>query len=211
MRAVNLARKRFANSRPVSRLTLLLWIVGIGLFAFNAWSYYGYFIGRGASSARLLSLEGEINAERDRLSRLEREVQSFDLAQQNETTIFLNSKIAERAFSWSELFDRLAEVLPGEVRLLSLSPGSEDTDKPGQQLRSADDAVKLTIRGAAKSSEAILAFVDALFEHEVFADPDLLRETRDAKTGTVSFDLEVAYLPAVARAQAAASHAGGQP
>jgi Tfp pilus assembly protein PilN len=210
MRAVNLARKRFANSRPVLRLTTVLWMVGLALFAYNLWSYYGYFVGRDASSARLLELDEEIAAERDRLSRLEREVQSFDLAQQNETTIFLNSKIAERAFSWSELFDRLSEVLPGEVQLLSLTPTTRDDRKVGQQLRSADDAVYLTLRGAAKNSEAILEFVDALFEHEVFTRPDLRRETQDVTTGTVSFDLEVAYLPAVAREPAMASRVGGE-
>ena len=70
-RTVNLARKRFVNSRPVTRLSTILWLVGLLLLAANLWSYYGYFIGRGASSARLLEVEGQLSSERDRLRQLE--------------------------------------------------------------------------------------------------------------------------------------------
>ncbi len=207
MQAVNLARKRFVNSRPVTRLAVLLWLAGVSLLAANLWFYYGYFVGRGASSARLLKVEQQLTGERDRLRELEGEVGKLDLVQRNERAVFLNSKISERSFSWSLLFDRLAEVLPGEVRLVSLSPSTaeEGPRDPGE--RNNAELVELMIRGEAKDTESMLKFINQLFAHEAFVNPNLKRDSLDR--GVVAFELEAQYWPA-AELETTAS-VGGQP
>lgn len=207
MQAVNLARKRFVNSRPVTRLTVLLWLAGVSLLAANLWFYYGYFVGRGASSARLLKVEQQLTGERDRLRELEGEVGSLNLVQRNERAVFLNSKITERSFSWSLLFDRLAEVLPGEVRLLSLTPRTADEDSRSSGERNAPELIELMIRGEAKDTESMLEFINELFAHEAFVNPNLKRDSLDR--GLVAFELETRYWPAAEFETTA--RVGGQP
>ncbi len=207
MQTVNLARKSFVNSRPVTRVVTLLWLAGALLLAANLWHYYGYFVGRGASSARLLKVEQQLAGERDRLRQLEGEVSNLDLAQRNEMALFLNSKISERSFSWSLLFDRLAEVLPGKVRLLSLTPNTAENDaqRPGEP--TSLDLIELAIRGEAKDTDAVLEFVNELFAHEAFVNPNLKRDSLEQ--GVVAFELETQYRPSTDPANSASL--GGQP
>ena len=192
MGMVNLARKNFVNSRPVTRLVTVLWLAGALLFAVNLWSYYGYFDGRGASSARLLEVEQQQTVERDRLRQLESEVAKLDLTQRNQMARFLNAKIAERSFSWSLLFDRLAEVLPGKVRLTALTPKSEDETRRSKA-ESSSDLIELSIRGEAKDTESMLDFVNALFDHQAFVNPNLKRDSLG--DGIIGFELEAQYRP----------------
>jgi len=115
---------------------------------------------------------------------------------------FLNDVIAERTFSWSLLFDRLAEVMPNDVRLNRLAP-SGLVDKEGRDIYETqaqaqgpqrDNRVTLTISGEAKSDEVIYRFVDNLFAHPAFEDPDISRESL-ADNGLVKFEIKVMYLP----------------
>lgn len=54
--------------------------------------------------------------------------------------------------------------------------------------------VELRLRGEAEDGDALLEFVDSLFEHAAFDRPDLNREGQ-SKGGMTSFDLSVRYLP----------------
>jgi Tfp pilus assembly protein PilN len=206
---VNLARRPFVNSRPVARAAVALWVAGAVLAAANFWFFRSYFVGSNQQARRLAESEQSLTAERARLSELEAQLAGMGLGQQNETVAFLNRKIAARAFSWSRLFERLAALLPNEVRLLRLKP--ETAAAQGRRAASlgggiADGPVRLALAGEAKSDEALLALVDALFADPAFRNPDPARETRNDR-GVLSFDLTVEYLPAVAGASAAPSAA----
>ncbi len=211
MGAVNLARKSFANSRPVTRLVTLLWLTGALLFAVNLWSFYGYFSGHSASSARLQKVDQQLASERDRLRQLETEVGNLDLTQRNQMAHFLNAKIAERSFSWSLLFDRLADVLPGKVRLTSLTPKAEDDEARRSRVGSSSDLIELSIRGEAKDTDSMLEFINALFDHEAFVNPNLKRDSLG--DGIVGFELEAQYRPSAELPSEAnqKTGVGGQP
>lgn len=201
--APNLARRRFANTRPVGRTALALWLVGGVLLAGNVAVYYSYYADSADMRAELAGLERQAARELTTAQSMESALAGLDLEAQNEQVEFLNRKIAERAFSWSLLFDRLAEVLPDDVRLTALRPQGvvSDEDNRGSVRRARqvvveEGRVNLEIVGEAKSGEALLAFVDNLFAHPVFDDPDLSREALDG--GGINFHLVVEYLPAVA-------------
>jgi len=201
---VNLARRPFVNERPVRRAAMLLLAAGLALAAVNGWLYTRYVVQRGANEGELNRLEAEIESEERRATALARQLAAADLTQQNDLVAFLNQRIAERTFGWSVLFDRLEELLPRDVRLVSLAPAEVDPERarPGTAppAVAAETRFNLAISGAARQPEAVLELIDALFADAAFRDPDLHQET--FRSGEVQFTLDVVYLPRVAEALA---------
>ncbi len=195
---LNLARQPFRNLRPIVRLAVLLWLFGGGLLVVNAVQYWGYFTGSEDRRAELEQLQGQVEEHRQDIEDLEARFRSLDLRRQNAEVRFLNHKIGERAFSWSGLFDRLADVLPNDVRLVSLSPETERRES-GRSRRSAGDddlaegEIRLGIIGVARTPEAQLEFIEALFAHPAFRAPDLSRDS--VSDGQIRFDMTTVYLP----------------
>lgn len=194
---LNLAREPFVNFRPIRRLTWILWVLAALLLVANAVFYWRHFSGQGQRRDRLEELEVAIEHERNEIARLERELAGLDIEAQNQQAVFLNSRISQRTFSWSHLFDRLAEVLPDDVHLNRVSPNidwADPTRRSARSTTSADERVHLGVTGVAKSDTALLTLVDGLFGHPSFVRPDLSHE---AKRGQQQFDfsLDVIYLP----------------
>jgi Tfp pilus assembly protein PilN len=194
MQPLNVARRPFTNTRPVTRISLLLWLLGALLLLGNVSLFWNYLSGSGEKRAELGRLETQVANESQAVSRLDARLAASGLDKQNLQVRFLNRRIAERTFSWSLLFDRLAEVMPDGVRLNRLAPSglvdkeSRDTDQ------ARDSRVTLTISGEAKSDEVIYRFVDNLFAHPAFEEPDISRESV-ADDGLVKFEIKVMYLP----------------
>jgi hypothetical protein len=193
--APNLARDPFVNQRPLVRASALLALVAILLTGWNVISYLRAGSGAAAMTSELAELERQSAQARARLATLERDLAGQDLAAFNRKAQFVNERIAERSFSWNLLFTRLAEAMQRGVRLSSVSPRFG-----GKRARGAAEAarlgaaVELHLRGQAEDGEALLEFVDRLFEHPAFDRPDLNREAQSRDAGT-AFDLTVNYLP----------------
>ncbi len=209
---LNLARRPFINVRPVKRAAWLLWLVGGVLLVANSALYWRHFSGRSEQSSQLEDIDRRIEEERMTVTRLERELASIGLDWQNQQAVFLNSKIEERTFSWSGVFDRLAEVMPLEVQLRRVTPRIVE---PAPRRRSVTrvrpirvERVHLVIAGSARSGEAVLEFVDALFAHPNFDDPNLSSEARQSAKLT-DFSLTVVYV--AGRSSDAATGAEGVP
>ncbi len=205
---MNLARRGFVNSRPVKRLAVGLWLLSALALTANVWLYQSYYQGSGARARRLAEIEQALVAERNAIAARQAELAPLGLARQNATVDFFNRKIAERTFSWSRLFDHLAEVMPGRLRLTSLAQDLKAEKRASQASQTAGDAkpqervVPLQISGQAESDEDLLALVDAVFAHPSFRDPNPLRESqRDG--GYITFDLAVYYLPESASGEGA--------
>ena len=206
--APNLATRRFENLRPVRRISLLLAGLALALTAWNVVTWWRMGSGAAEKRAELDRLIAETAESQSRVQTLERDLAAADLAAKNREARFLNARIAERTFSWNGLLDDLNEALPRGVRLRQLSPlserrRSEDDGERAPAVRrpsaAREGAVVLRISGEAEDSEAVLAFVDALFAHPRFEQPDLARESERA-TGLVEFDLGVVYRPAERKA-----------
>jgi Tfp pilus assembly protein PilN len=207
-RSVNLARRPFVNDRPLRRVTALLWIVGGGLLAADAFLFWGYVRGRSDQRGELGRLDEAIAGERRQLADLDRRLAAVDLEAQNLRAAFVNRQIAERSFAWSVLFDRLADLLPIDVRLVSLVPHHVGDKERARARPGAErpERVELAIEGVARRDEALLELLDALFADPAFTDPNLAREARD--NAELRFALSVVYLPAVAEAAVPADGAG---
>lgn len=202
-RHLNLAANPFVNRRPVTRVTLALAIVAAGFLIADGVLFWRYVRGREDQRELLRHVEGEIVSVRREVTRLERELDGVDLDQDNRRAEFLNRKITERTFGWGLLFDRLAAILPGDVRLVALTPRTLDDRRSPRRGRNAaaavEELVRLEIQGTARRDEAILELVDALFTDPAFTAPNLSREALEQ--GQTRFSLTVVYRPAVAAGQ----------
>ena len=191
---LNLATKPFANRRPIKRAGVALWSIALILSVINGLLFWGYQSGSSEGRETLERVRSEISTEGETLRALSEELRAFDLQALNPKADFLNERIAERTFPWSRLFDDLVKAMPIQVRLSSLSPRPPDERQRRRRERAgeASDWIALDIRGFASNGEALLDFVDALFEHPSFAAPTLLNERRD-DGGEVSFALTARY------------------
>src|SRR3954469_14779665 len=161
---MNLSRRPFVNGRPVARVAALLALLGGVLLLGNLFVYFSYVQGTGEKRAQLAQVEQQKEKERRQIAQLNERIATLDLARQNEQVDFLNEKIAERTFSWSQLFDRLAKLMPADGGLTRLSPrGIVDTEvdrrrrgAPPPRKKTPDDRVTLAIGGEAKSDQALL-------------------------------------------------------
>jgi len=199
--SLNLAGRPFVNSRPVVRTALVLWLLGLLLLLGNAYLFWNYRTGSADKRGEIEQREEQTTRETDSVRQLEARLRGMDLDQQNAKIDFLNRKIDERTFSWSLLFDRLAKVMPNDVRLKRLTPitSAQQEERLRAQGNSArrgvaEGQVLLSITAQSKSDEAISRFVDNLFEHP-FRNPNVSREVRDEDATVVEFELTVAYLP----------------
>jgi len=194
---MNLASRPFVNEQPVIRTSVLLWILGLALLALNVTLYYKHIEGKGEQRQLLREVDERLVEETVAIDRLRGELERLDLELQNEQVSFLNSQIAQRIFSWSALFDRLAEVVPAAIQMRGISPRivvAASADQRSRLTGSADEVVQVDLHGTSRSPEAVLELVDALFAHPSFFDPDLTRESF-AEGQPDNFVLSVVYLP----------------
>ncbi len=197
---------RSANSRPVVRIAIILWLLGLALLASNVFVFRRYLSDsagqagpdRPAARTRSISSRRTWRISRPRLN-------GYDLVRLNDQIDFLNTQIDARAFSWSLLLDRIADTLPNDVRLGRLTPltsakAKKDTQRerltprdkmPTGEVESSTSAAR---RGATKRCSQ---FVNNLFAHPAFKDPNLLQESSvDGGGPLVKFDATWCTCPA---------------
>lgn len=193
---LNLAGRPFTNERPARRTTLLLWLLAMGLLALNITLYWNHLSNQQEQSQAMDLLERRIGEQRSTIADLQRRLERLDLRKENRQIEYLNAQIVRRAFSWSDLLDRVGEALPEAVLLRRISPSF--VKDPGRRSRfpgvGKGELVAIDMGGVARTSEAVLSFVDALFEHSSFLSPNLATEKRQ-ENGQHEFALTVLYLP----------------
>jgi Tfp pilus assembly protein PilN len=200
MEPLNLARRPFLNGRPVVRISLLLWLLGLILLLTSVYFFWDYLTRSADKRQQIARGKQEIERQEEAARQLQSRLHTIDLERLNQKVDFLNQRIAERTFSWSLLLDRLAEVLPNDVRLNRLAPLSgERAQRDLQRARggraaSPSDEVFLTITGESRSDVALFRFVDNLFAHPSFRDPNPTRKER-SEDNLEKFDLNVHYIP----------------
>ena len=195
---LNLARRPFTNQRSLWRVVGVLWAMAVGLMLVNGVLFWSYRSGDADARAELRQLRDSSVDEVAQLRQLRGELEVFDLAAQNEQVAFLNTKIEERTFPWSRLFDELVEAMPSEIRLLSLAPKVKERNTRRRRSRRQDDDneegrwMLLSIEAEAANGEAALIFLEQLFTHKAFIEPSLLDEVKH-EGQRVLFSLEAKY------------------
>lgn len=196
---LNLSRRPFLNTRPVVRVSLLLWALALLLLLGNV-SRYLSFRESSADKRRLIDRGHEEIMRQEQVSqRLQKQLDGFDLQQQNERVEYLNQKIRERTFSWSTVLDLIGQRLPNDLRLNRLSPVTGDRSEREFERRVAArrsgsaDQVPLLITGQARNLEALDIFTERLYKAP-FDYPNLARQEAQ-EDGLIKFELSVQYHP----------------
>ncbi len=185
MRALhpNLATHPYRDYRPVWAVAAALLLLTAALLAYNAQTAWRYFASTQETRAEIETLEREIANERERAAAARQAVARFDTATLQARSLFVNERIAERAFSWSALLDDLERVLPKDVRLTRLSP---------QPASSGGYAISMDC--VAKSEDGMVDLIRNFFASPRFARPTPTAESVSAE-GRYSFSLRVEYRP----------------
>jgi len=210
---LNLSRRPFLNTRPVVRTSLILWALGLLLLLGNVSRLLSFRESSADKRAQIDRGVEEIMRQEQVANRLQKQLEGFDLEQENRQVDFLNHKIQERTFSWSSLLDRIGERLPNDVRLNRLTPVTgEKTEKELQRSLArrgsgAVDQVPLLITGEARNSEALETFTERLYQPPFDYPNPARQEVQD--NGVIKFELSVQYRPGPPAAGAPAGAPAG--
>jgi Tfp pilus assembly protein PilN len=183
---LNLARRPFRDYRPVYAAVVVMALLTAFLGLNNVDTLLQYRTETRTTRANIARLEGQITDEQHQTETLTQRLRGVDLKLLSSQTEFANTQLAERAFSWSELLDRLERVLPADVRLQSVSPAF-----------AKDGLVHLSMTYIAKTGEGLTATINRLNGDSHFANAFPTNETQVA--GEFRFILGVDYRPSIAR------------
>jgi len=197
MRPLNFASQPFRN---LALPALLFGIVSVLLVAVTI---HHAFVLRGLMPAQTSKLHREVAGLEEELERLRTEGRSLKAPPPDKGVLaewgVLKDLVDRRTFSWTGLFARLEQVLPREVRLVSIAPEVEH----GQVL--------LEIGAVARPPQAGLALVGLLEGRGEFEDVYPV-SVSEQEGGTAEFHYTMRYLPGgadeAAVVPAAASAAG---
>jgi Tfp pilus assembly protein PilN len=183
---LNLASRPFRDYRPVYAAVVLMALLTAFLALNNVDTFLRYRTETKTTRADIARLEQQIADEQRRADSLAQRLRGVDLKLLASQTEFANAQLAERAFSWSELLDRLEKVLPTDVRLHSVSPSFDK-----------DGLVHLSLTCITKTGEGLTATINR-FNH----DPSFANAFPGSETAQMSeyhFTLGVDFRPSIAR------------
>ena len=183
---LNLASRPFRDYRPVYAVVVVTSLLIALLMLNNVDTYVRYISETKTTRAKIASLEQDTEQEKRLADQATQRLKSINVKELASQTQFVNAQLAERAFSWSELLDRLESVMPRDVRIVAVAPGF---DKSG--------LVKLHMECESKGSEGLVNSMVRLNSDPHFSGPFPNSQT-DAG-GSFKFGLTVDYRPSIAR------------
>jgi Tfp pilus assembly protein PilN len=183
---LNLASNPYRNYRPVYAVVVAVSLVIAFLMLQNIDTYYRYVSETKSTRTKIAELESEAAKEQRLAIVTDERMRSLDVASLATQTRFINSQIAERAFSWSELLDRLERIIPSDVRITSIQPSFQ-----------SNGLVHLEIMCDAKTANGLVETLNQFNSAMQFSGPFPHGESRTPQG--FQFGLGVDYKPSIAR------------
>jgi Tfp pilus assembly protein PilN len=181
----NLASKPRLNTRPVWVVTGVAVLIGLVLTAVNL----RLFLSSNQTLEEQIVRRDMLQIERDALASEFSEhataLERVPWKGLNARVNLVNEVLKEHSFSWSDLLDHLAEVLPWQVRVVTVSPSL------------GDEGVALSLEAISKDREGFLDLLDRMVADPYFEDPLPSRETwpESGKSSEYLFRMRVMYHP----------------
>ena len=152
----------------------------------NIDTYYRYVRETRTTRDKITRLESETAQEKRRMDVVTQKLGTINVTLLDQQTRYINAQLAERAFSWSELLDRLEAVLPADVRIVSIAPTFDATG-----------VIHLALQCEGKDTTGMTQTIDRFNRDSQFSNPFPNMEM--ATEGVVRFGLTVDYRPTRAR------------
>jgi Tfp pilus assembly protein PilN len=183
---LNLSSRPYRDERSFIAVVVVssLLIAFLTLMNFDAW--YRYRNETQSTRAKIAALENQAEQERARAEVLNQKLRTVDVKKLALQTQFANAQLAERAFSWSELLDRLERVLPDYVRIESISPAFDQTG-----------IVHLTMQCVARDSDGLVKTLNQMNRESYFSNP--FPDHEDHTEAGYRFNISVDYRPSFTR------------
>ncbi len=179
---LNLASRPYRDYRPVYAVVVAASLLAAFLMLNNIDTYYRYIRDTKNTRSEIARIEAQTQQEQRKEEASKRRLASIDIVHLDSQSRFVNAKLAERAFSWSNLLDDLEDVLADDVRLLSVGP-SFDTD----------GNIRLNLQFASKSGDGMITTINRMNRDPRFANPFPSSEV--AVEGGYQFGLSARYIP----------------
>jgi len=181
----NLASKPRLNTRPVWVLTGAAVFIGLVLTAVNI----RLFLSSNQTLEEQIVHRDMLQIQRDALaeefSMHAGVLQGVPWNNLGARINLVNEVLEEHRFSWSDLLEQLAEVLPWQVRIVSVAPSL------------GEDGVSLTLVAVSKDRAGFLDLLDRMVADPNFRDPRPSRETwpEGGQSSEYLFRMRAMYLP----------------
>lgn len=195
MLRTNLSTRPFYNSRAVHAVLGVLAVIVLGVTAFNLYEGMNLTVAQRTLGAHAEESEAEAGRLRTEAATIRAQIDPKELNVVSAAAREANAIIDRRAFSWSELFSQVEDVLPEDVRITAMHP---EIDKDGTF------AVSISVES--RRVEDLDAFVEALEARSTFQNV-LPVEEQTSEDGLIEGVIEGIYVPGprdVARTQAPA-------
>jgi Tfp pilus assembly protein PilN len=183
---LNLAARPYRDYRPVYAVVVVVSLLVAFLMLNNIDTYYRYVRDTKNTRNEIAAIEMQIRQEKKRTETAMQQISTMDLTSLSKQSKFVNAQLAERAFSWSELLDRLEGVLPNTVRVTNIAPQFLDSG-----------LVHLTLACEGKSADSMLSTITRFQRDTHFANP--FPTMQNATPAGYQFGIGVDYKPTIAR------------
>lgn len=183
---LNLAKRPYRDYKPLYAVVVAMALLIAFLMLNNVDTYLRYVHETKNTRAEIAKIEAEAQRERELAAAAQQRIAGLDLKALDDRARFVNTQLAERAFSWSELLDRLEVVIPSDVKLTSVTPSFLPNGR-----------VSLTMQFAAKQNNGMIRTLERLLADPNFRNP--FPSTEAQSPGGFLFSVSTEYQPSVAR------------
>ena len=183
---LNLAGRPYRDYRPLYAVVVATSILIAIMLLNNIETGYRYVRDTRTTRDKIAQVDSQTDAENRRTEDAYQRLRGVNVKLLSDQAQFVNARLAERAFSWSELLDRLERVLPDDVRIESISPSF-----------AKNGIVHLAMQGLAKNGDGMTRTIDRLNRDPHFASPFPTSENRTDRG--FEFGIGVDYRPSIAR------------
>jgi len=185
---LNLAARPYRDTRPFTIAVIVASTVIAAMTYLNAVTFLRYRFETRTTTAKIASLQAQTQQEQQRGAAVNERLKRIDVDLLATQTQFANAQLAERAFSWSELLDRLEHVLPNDVRIYGVSPKF-----------SKNGLIHLTLSCDTKTGQGMVNTINRVNADPHFANAFPTSESKVGDTGAYHFELGIDYKPSMPR------------
>ena len=184
---LNLASRPYRDYRPVYAVVVVASLLIAFMLLNNIETGYRYARDTRTTREKIAGVEQQTETENRRAADVTQQLRGVNVKALAEQAQFVNARLAERAFSWSELLDQLERVLPDDVRIQSIAPSF-----------SKEGLVHLTLDMVGKTDQGMVHTLDRLNRDPRFANAFPTSESKSNEG--YHFGIGVDYKPSIARA-----------
>jgi type IV pilus assembly protein PilN len=182
--------------RTWGALMALVGVITLILLGLSLSSLYGaYTIGKQTSAlrAQIEQLDHQKKAVEELLNRPENR-------DTRDRSRFINSLIARKAFSWTQVFTDLEKIMPARVHVVAIEPKVSE-----------DSQIHIQMRVETDSREKTVELVRRMEQSRSFRQAQVMNETAQAiqnSVRTIQFEIAAVYVPHVGTATPEPAQAG---